>query len=58
MLRWAIIFAIISLIAGAFGFFGPAGTAADIAKFLLLVFAVLFVVSLILGRRVLGGPTV
>jgi uncharacterized membrane protein YtjA (UPF0391 family) len=58
MLRWAIAFAIIALIASALGFYGLAGTAADIAKFLALIFVVLFVVALVVGRNVIGGPTV
>jgi len=58
MLRWAITFAIIALIAGALGFYGLADTSADIAKFLALVFVVLFVVALVVGRSVVGGPTV
>ncbi len=58
MLRWAIAFAIIALIAGALGFYGLADTSADIAKFLALVFVVLFVVALVVGRSVIGGPTV
>jgi uncharacterized membrane protein YtjA (UPF0391 family) len=58
MLRWAIAFAIIALIAGALGFYGLSNTAADIAKFLALIFVVLFVVALVVGRSVIGGPTV
>jgi uncharacterized membrane protein YtjA (UPF0391 family) len=58
MLRWALAFAIIALIAGALGFYGLADTSADIARFLALVFVVLFVVALVLGRSVVGGPTV
>jgi len=58
MLRWAIAFALIALIAGFFGFYGLADTSADIAKFLALVFVVLFVVALVVGRSVIGGPTV
>jgi len=58
MLRWAIAFAIIALIAGALGFYGLADTSANIAKFLALVFVVLFVVALVVGRSVVGGPTV
>jgi len=58
MLRWAIVFAIIALIASAFGFYGLAGTSADIAKFLALIFVVLFVVALVMGRSMIGGPTV
>jgi len=57
MLRWAIAFAIIALIAGALGFYGLADTSADIAKFLALVFVVLFVVALVVGRSVIE-PTV
>lgn len=44
-------FLIITLILVVLGFTGIGGTAAAIAKMLLLVFFVLFVVSLILGRR-------
>jgi len=43
MLRWALAFAIIALIAGALGFYGLSATAADIAKFFALIFLVLFV---------------
>lgn len=58
MLRWALAFAIIALIAAALGFGGVAGTAADIAKFFALVFVVLFVIALVMGRSIAGGPTV
>ena len=57
MLRWALAFALISLIAAGFGFYGLSSTAADIAKLLALVFLVFFVLALVLGARVLGGPT-
>jgi uncharacterized membrane protein YtjA (UPF0391 family) len=50
MLGWAVTFLIIALIAGVFGFGVVAGTAAEIAKILFLVFLVLFVVSLLFGR--------
>jgi uncharacterized membrane protein YtjA (UPF0391 family) len=58
MLRWAIAFAIIAIIAAALGFYGLSSTAADIAKFFALVFVVLFVIALVAGRSVIGGPTV
>jgi uncharacterized membrane protein YtjA (UPF0391 family) len=58
MLRWAIAFAVIAIIAAALGFGGLAATSADIATFLALVFVVLFVIALIVGRSVIGGPTV
>jgi len=58
MLRWAIAFAIIAIVAAALGFGGLADTSADIAKFLALIFVVLFVIALVVGRSVIGGPTV
>ena len=51
MLRWALAFAILALIAGVLGFGGLAGDFEYFAKILLFVFLVLFVVSLIFGRR-------
>jgi uncharacterized membrane protein YtjA (UPF0391 family) len=50
MLHWAVVFLVIALISAALGFGGLAGTAAGFAKILFLVFLVMFVVSLILGR--------
>jgi len=60
MLRWAITFFIIAIIAAVFGFGGVSGMAADIAKFLALIFVVLFVISLVMGRGVFGrgGPSI
>jgi uncharacterized membrane protein YtjA (UPF0391 family) len=52
MLRWALIFLILALIASVLGFSGIAGDAAWIAKVLLFVFLALFVISLITGRKV------
>lgn len=51
MLHYAIVFLVIALIAGVLGFGVIAGTAATIAKVLFLVFIVLFLGSLVLGRR-------
>ena len=45
MLRWALIFLVVALIAGALGFGGIAGTSMGIAQILFFVFVVLFVVS-------------
>jgi uncharacterized membrane protein YtjA (UPF0391 family) len=56
MIRWALAFAILALIAGVLGFGGLAGDFASIAKILLFVFLVLFVVALIFGRG--GGVRV
>jgi uncharacterized membrane protein YtjA (UPF0391 family) len=51
MLRWTVIFLIIALVAGAFGFFGLADTAAGIARIFFFIFLVLFLSSLIYGRQ-------
>ena len=51
MLRYALLFAILAVIAGIFGFYGLEGQLAFFARVLLFVFLVLFVVSLIFGRR-------
>lgn len=57
MLRWALIFLVIGLVAALLGFGGVAGTSFAIAKFLAGLFLVLFLIFLIMGlaagRRVL-----
>ncbi len=49
MLKWALIFFVISLIAGALGFTGVARGASRIAKILFGIFLLIFVVLLILA---------
>ena len=49
MLRWALAFFIIAIIAGIFGFGGIATGAADIARVCFFFFIVVFVFSLIWG---------
>jgi uncharacterized membrane protein YtjA (UPF0391 family) len=51
MLRWALLFLIVALVAGLFGFFDIAGGAYFVAKVLFFVFLVLFVISLLLGTQ-------
>ena len=51
MLRWALLFLIVALIAGGLGFFGVAGTATDIARVLFFLFLVMFIASLLFGWR-------
>ncbi|MBD2844919.1 DUF1328 domain-containing protein [Paenibacillus sp. IB182496] len=51
MLRWAAIFFIIAIVAAVFGFGGIVDAAAGIAKILFFVFLILFLISLITGRR-------
>lgn len=49
MLKWALIFAIIAIVAGALGFGGIAGAAAGIAKLLFFVAVVGFLIFLAIG---------
>ena len=51
MLSLALLFLLVAIVAAVFGFTTIAGTAAGIAQFLFVVFAVLFVVTLLFGRR-------
>jgi uncharacterized membrane protein YtjA (UPF0391 family) len=51
MLRWAVLFLVIALVAALFGFGGVAGVGIEAAKILFFVFLVLFVVSLLMGGR-------
>ena len=58
MLRWALIFLVISLIAALFGFTGIAAAAAGIAKILFFIFIVITVILfalVIAAGRALGG---
>lgn len=54
MLYWAFVFLVVALVAGALGFGGIAGTAADVSRVLFGIFVVLFVVGLVLGLRVIS----
>jgi uncharacterized membrane protein YtjA (UPF0391 family) len=47
MLYWALVFLVVALIAGVFGFTGVAIAAAGIAKILFVVFLILFLVSIV-----------
>ncbi|MCF2133513.1 DUF1328 domain-containing protein [Mycetohabitans sp. B5] len=49
MLRYAVIFFIIAIIAAVFGFGGIATGAAEIAKILFFIFLVIFLATLLLG---------
>jgi uncharacterized membrane protein YtjA (UPF0391 family) len=51
VLYYAIIFAICALIFGALGFRGAASGFAMIARFLLAIFLILFVLTLLFGNR-------
>jgi uncharacterized membrane protein YtjA (UPF0391 family) len=57
MLKWALIFFIIAMVAAFLGFGGIAGTAAGIAKVIFFAFlaiaAVVVVMSVVVGKRLL-----
>ena len=58
MLRWALIFFVISLVAGVFGFTGIAAGSATVARILFFAAIVLFMVFLVAGitlERKLAG---
>ncbi len=57
MLNWALTFLVLALVAGAFGFFQVAGMSMNIAWILVVLFVVLFVISLVMGRRG-AGPSI
>ena len=52
MIKWAIIFAIIALVAGALGFTGVAGAAMGIAKFLFWAAVIIAIVLFVLGMTI------
>ncbi len=54
MLKWALLFFLISLVAGVLGFTGIASGAAAIAKTLFFVAVVLFLVFLVIGLTALS----
>ena len=56
MIKWAIIFAVIGLVAGLLGFTGIAGAAMGIAKFLfwaaVIIAVILFVLAVTIFKKV------
>jgi uncharacterized membrane protein YtjA (UPF0391 family) len=58
MLRWALIFLVVSLVAALFGFTGISQAASGIAQILfyifISIFALLLIVGLVVGRKVAG----
>jgi uncharacterized membrane protein YtjA (UPF0391 family) len=51
VLQYALIFLVVAIVAGLLGFTALSGTAAWIAKILVVVFLVLFVISLVRGKK-------
>ena len=57
MLKWALIFAVLAVIAGALGFGGLASGFAVVAKVLFGIFLAVFLLMLILGVTVYRSVT-
>ena len=51
MLYYAFLFLLLAIVAGILGFGAIAGTAAMIARFLFLLFILLFALSMIFGKK-------
>jgi len=49
LLKWALIFFIISVIAAVFGFTGISAASADVARILFYIFVIIFIVLLVLA---------
>lgn len=59
MLRWAIIFLVIALVAAVFGFGGIAAFSMDAARLLFVVFIVLFMIAALMHiLKGKGGPKI
>ena len=52
LLKWALVFFLISVVAGILGFTGISAASADIARILFYIFVVIFLVLLILGLTI------
>lgn len=57
MLNWIVTFFILAVVAAVFGFGGLAGTFANVAQFLAMIFIVLFLASLIYSLITGRKPT-
>jgi uncharacterized membrane protein YtjA (UPF0391 family) len=52
MLKWAVVFLLIAIVAGIFGFTGVEEASASIAKILFGIFLVLFVGAVVIGLAI------
>jgi uncharacterized membrane protein YtjA (UPF0391 family) len=57
MLKWAVIFLLIAIVAGIFGFTGVEEASASIAKVLFGIFMVLFLGAIFIGLAIGRGLT-
>ncbi|MGH6725668.1 MAG: DUF1328 domain-containing protein [Pseudolabrys sp.] len=52
MLKWAVVFLLIAIVAGIFGFTGVEQASATIAKWLFGIFLLLFIGALVIGLAI------
>jgi uncharacterized membrane protein YtjA (UPF0391 family) len=52
LLKWALVFFLVSVVAGSLGFTGISAASADVARFLFYVFVVIFLALLIIGLTI------
>jgi uncharacterized membrane protein YtjA (UPF0391 family) len=52
MLKWAVVFLLIAIVAGIFGFSGIAAASATVAQILFGIFLVLFIGALVIGLAI------
>jgi uncharacterized membrane protein YtjA (UPF0391 family) len=52
ILKWALIFFVVSIVAGILGFTGVSAASADVARVLFYIFVVIFIVLLLLGMTI------
>ncbi len=57
LLKWALVFFVISLIAALFGFTGISAASADVARILFFVFLAICVILFVLGLTVYKSVT-
>lgn len=57
LLKWAVVFLLISVVAALFGFGGIAEGSADIARFLFFIFLGICIVLVILGVTIFKSVT-
>lgn len=57
MIKWALVFLVVGLIAGALGFTGIAGASVGIAKVLFFIGLAIFAVMLLLGVTIFKKVT-
>ncbi len=58
MLRWAVMFLVLALIAGLLGFGGIAAVSTNIAQTLFVIFVVLFLISVLIGFATGRKPSI